>query len=120
MLNYSINGSNYYKTRYDFLNLESDDNSTMPGLSMKLGLAHADATTINTYLSYSNIIQEALNEERLVTDELGKKIFKNDIVFEDTYFYQSGIFSIGIDTMFNGPYLYNGRPIYGMGVFDDY
>ena len=120
MLNYSINGSNYYKTRYDFLNLESDDNSTMPGLSMELGLAHADATTINTYLSYSNIIQEALNEERLVTDELGKKIFKNDIVFEDTYFYQSGIFSIGIDTMFNGPYLYNGRPIYGMGVFDDY
>ena len=119
-LNYYVDGKSYLKTRYDFLNNSSNDNSTMPSLSSSLLNAYADDSTIKTYQQYAELIQKGLNEASLVLDSNGNKIFKNEVSFIDTYFYQSGLFSIGVDTMFNGPYLYNGRPIYGMGYFDEY
>ena len=119
-INYSVDGKSYLKTRYDFLNNTSNDNSTMPSLSSSLLNAYADDSTIKTYQQYAELIQKGLNEASLVLDSNGNKIFKNEVSFIDTYFYQSGLFSIGVDTMFNGPYLYNGRPIYGMGYFDEY
>ena len=36
--------------------------------------------------------------------------FKTELNIVDTYFYQSGIAAIMIETMFNGPFLYNGLP----------
>ena len=36
--------------------------------------------------------------------------YDGSITFKDTSFYNSGIFSIALESSFNGPYLYNGYP----------
>lgn len=59
----------------------------------------------------SKVVTEVLNPKEVIEDENGEIIYKGDVTFEDTYFYQSGIFSLGIDAMFNGSYLYSGSPL---------
>ena len=49
-------------------------------------------------------MQSALN-----TDEV-KELFKATITIDDTYFYNSGISAIAMETMFNGPFLYSPLP----------
>ena len=50
-------------------------------------------------------IQKALNDKSLVE---GK--FKGTLKIEDCLFYQSGISSISLETLFNGPFLLSGSP----------
>lgn len=45
-------------------------------------------------------IQKAFNNESKIKD-----MYKGKIAIEDTYFYQSGISAIALETMFNGPFL---------------
>lgn len=40
----------------------------------------------------------------------GETIYGSKIQINDTYFYDSGIFSIALESLFNGPFLYNGAP----------
>ena len=62
-------------------------------------------------MSLSKVVTEVLNPREVIENENGEIIYKGDVTFEDTYFYQSGIFSLGIDAMFNGSYLYSGSPL---------
>lgn len=55
-------------------------------------------------------LDNLINQEALVTDASGNPIYKGDVTVEDTYFYQSGIAAIALESMFNGPFLYNGLP----------
>lgn len=57
-----------------------------------------------------NSLNKLMNQEALIQDENGLDIYQNDITIEDSHFHQSGIASIGLETMFNGPFLYNGLP----------
>ena len=50
-------------------------------------------------------IQNALNDESLIKD-----IYKGSMNIKDTMFYRSGIASIGMDTMFNAPFLESSTP----------
>lgn len=50
-------------------------------------------------------IQEALNDASLIEGQ-----YHSSLTIEDCLFYQSGIASISIDSMFNGPFLYSGAP----------
>lgn len=50
-------------------------------------------------------VQNALNNPLLIQNN-----FKGTMEIEDTLFYRSGIASISIDSMFNGPFLYGGVP----------
>lgn len=50
-------------------------------------------------------IQNAFNDPKRLEGKLGGSMTVDDCMFS-----QSGIASIGIDTMFNGPFLYNGAP----------
>ena len=50
-------------------------------------------------------IQNAFNDPKLLEGKLG-----GSMTIDDCMFSQSGIASIGIDTMFNGSFLYNGSP----------
>lgn len=65
----------------------------------------------------SKVVTEVLNPREAIENENGEIIYKGDVTFEDTYFYQSGIFSLGIDAMFNGSYLYSGSPL--KAILDD-
>ncbi|MBE6143040.1 MAG: hypothetical protein E7177_03535 [Erysipelotrichaceae bacterium] len=50
-------------------------------------------------------IQSAFNNQEAVKD-----IYKGNIIIEDTYFYNSGISAIALESMFNGPFLYKPGP----------
>ena len=58
--------------------------------------------TMRNSLKY---IQNALNNKAAVENQ-----FKGSLTVNDTYFYRSGIASIALETMFNGPFLYNSVP----------
>lgn len=61
-------------------------------------------------LALAKIVNGILSDVSLIKQD-GEAIVKNDITFEDCMFYQSGIFSIAIDTIFNGPYMFDGSPV---------
>lgn len=50
-------------------------------------------------------IQDALNQKQLVEGN-----YKGSMIVEDTLFYRSGIASIALESMFNGPFLSNSAP----------
>lgn len=50
-------------------------------------------------------MQDAFNNEDIITG-----IYKGSLVIEDTYFYQSGISAIALETMFNGSFLNSAIP----------
>ena len=45
-------------------------------------------------------MQDAFNNEKVIKD-----VYKGSMTINDTYFYRSGIASIALETMFNGPFL---------------
>ena len=47
------------------------------------------------------------NNKKQFTDE---ELYKGTMNVIDTFFYRSGIASISLDTMFNGPFLFNSVP----------
>lgn len=55
-------------------------------------------------------IQNALSNQSKVKNDSGNVIYKGSIKINNTYFYNSGIASIALDSMFNGPYLYSNIP----------
>lgn len=52
------------------------------------------------------LIQKALNREDIITEDA----IDGTTEINDTIFYRSGIAAIGVETMFNGPFLYNNSP----------
>lgn len=123
MLEYSRNfllylGTNEYvkieeETLKDFINLSGE--VTNSSIKDYLGYKATGDNILNTYLTgtdeiekmYNAItsIQKALNDEGIV-----KNSYKGTITINDTLFSKSGISSISIDTLFNGPYLYSCSP----------
>lgn len=89
--------SNYMKPTINFDNTQGD----MTLWSYLLG-SYTDKALIKSSLMTT---QNIFNNKEKVEGKLGGTM---NIV--DSMFYQSGIASIGIDTMFNGPFLYNGTP----------
>ncbi len=57
-----------------------------------------------------NDIQEALDNLDGIVNNDGSVNYDAHITVNDTYFYNSGIYSIALESSFNGPYLYNGMP----------
>lgn len=82
--------------------------TTADGLITNYLISSGDGTGLleQAVKSLDNLI----NQRDLVEDESGNSIFKTNVTIEDTYFYQSGIASIALETMFNGPFLYNALP----------
>ena len=57
-----------------------------------------------------NSTQKALCDDSLLKDSSNNYIYKGKININDVYFYRSGVSSIGLDTMFDGAYLYSSIP----------
>lgn len=70
--------------------------------------AVTNATTLNNYLSSLNDIQNGLDNVKNYYDDNDEVIYNDEIYVSRTSFYNSGIFSIAFESMFNGPFLYNG------------
>ena len=54
--------------------------------------------------------QKALCDDSALYDSNNSLIYKGKIDINDTFFYRSGVSSIGLDTMFDGAYLYSSLP----------
>ena len=48
--------------------------------------------------------------EKLMKDEKDNPMYKGSMKIKDTFFYQSGIAAISLESMFNGPFLYSNIP----------
>lgn len=57
-----------------------------------------------------NSTQKALCDDSMLKDSSNNYIYKGKINVNDVYFYRSGVSSIGLDTMFDGAYLYASLP----------
>ena len=55
-------------------------------------------------------VQKALCDTSDLYDNNGNLIYKGNIDVNNSLFYRSGVSSIGLDTMFNGAYLYGNSP----------
>ena len=111
-ISFTLEGKDYSMTREEFFN--SSNEISMQSLSSQLlmnGVLGDKVLTKDQITEVAKIIQEGLNPRSVIEDENHDLIYKGEVTFEDTYFYQSGIFSIGIDSQFNGPYLYDGSPV---------
>lgn len=131
LLEYSRNfllylGTNeYIKIDDNSLNnfIDLDGKPTVSSIKDFLAYQATGDKLLNNYLlgsedytsMYNSItsIQNALNNSTIVKDK-----YKSTITINDTLFYKSGISSISIDTLFNGPYLYSNSPSLIGDIFD--
>lgn len=112
-IEFDYGGSHYSYTRQEFFSANCSNGAGEIAdklLFCGTGISGNDVT-FDQIEPLAKVLQEALNPQSVIEDEKGDLIFKGDVTFEDSYFYQSGIFSIGIDSLFNGPYLYDGSPV---------
>lgn len=89
--------SNYMQSAFDLENYRGD-----MSLNYYLLGSYTDKELMRKSLMS---IQNAFNDPKLLEGKLG-----GSMTIDDCMFSQSGIASIGIDTMFNGSFLYNGTP----------
>ena len=118
IIQFTFKGANYSYSYDTFFNSKNKDEWNMYRMSaalLKTSYAvvnEADSSlSDNDRLTLASILNKILSDVTLVKDEHGNLIYKNEITIEDTMFYQSGLFSIGVDTMFNGPYMFNAAPV---------
>lgn len=79
------------------------------GASEALGSGSVDLSCSKEELYKAlEVIQEGLDNTSDIINQDGSINYANNININNTYFSDSGIFSIAFETMFNGPYLYRG------------
>ena len=96
--NKSANSANAYLE--SFLDLGSFANTFYDGEFANISGSELNKALLN--------MQSSLDNSSSYYDASGNKIYAAQITINDTDFSESGIFSIAFETMFNGPFLYNG------------
>lgn len=124
LLSYASNfllyvGSEKYDRMSDSKNYEftlMNGNKASYKLSDYLKKSGPADNLVGTYMNsayadeYNQKIINACRSLQANMDEGASREFDAEINIKDTFFYKSGIASIGIDTYFNGPYLYSSIP----------
>ncbi len=95
----NLDGQNEVAKIGEYLKIESNGDSILNQYIM--GNFQNKAAMQKSLLS----VQDALNDPLLIENQ-----FHGSAEIIDTLFYRSGIASISIDSMFNGPFLYGGTP----------
>ena len=116
---FDLEGQHYKMTRREFFIPNEGENANPANADSIVGqVLFAGVSSSTLGISFpaltdaqlkerANILQAALNPLSAVSKN-GELIYDGETNFEDTYFYQSGIFSLTVESLFNGPYLYNG------------
>lgn len=65
-------------------------------------------TSLSDKIAIYDQLCDGLNNYSGVYDENGDIVYSSNITVNDTIFNNSGVYSIGFESCFNGPYLYNG------------
>lgn len=68
------------------------------------------SSDIDSVLEILDSMQSGLDNFEGIVNNDGTVNFDSHVTIHDTYFYNSGIYSIAFESSFNGVYLYNGMP----------
>ena len=68
------------------------------------------SSDVDSILEILDSIQSGLDNFEGIVNNDGTVNFDSHVTIHDTYFYNSGIYSIAFESSFNGVYLYNGMP----------
>ena len=68
------------------------------------------SSDVDSILEILDSIQSGLDNFEGIVNADGTVNFDSHVTINDTYFYNSGIYSIAFESSFNGVYLYNGMP----------
>lgn len=122
LLSYSRNflisiGSNEFEKVNDqteyWLN-DDKNNSTKTTIKEFLKEGASGDETFNNYLNgiYNQSLKDSIENTQMHLDYYSDKPleYKGTLDIIDSLFYMSGISSIGLESMFNGPFLYNASP----------
>lgn len=90
-----------------FMDQTADENESSADAFITAALTNRDATSFEPFFQE---MQEALDNTSEYVDEDGNLISPIDVTVRDTFFSNSAVYSIALDSMFNGGYLYNGMP----------
>jgi hypothetical protein len=116
-IEFSFKGHDYSYSYDEFFIDQNKDNWNLNRISA--ALLKTSYVTVNEEdknlsnsdrLVLARILNGILSGTSLVTEN-NTPIYKNEITFKDCIFYQSGLFSIGLDTILNGPYMFDGSPV---------
>ena len=119
-IEFSFKGQDYSYSYDEFFIDQNKDNWNLNRISA--ALLKTSYVTVNEEdknlsdsdrLVLARILNGILSDTSLVMEN-NTPIYKNEITFRDCVFYQSGLFSIGLDTIFNGPYMFDGSPVKGV------
>ncbi len=76
-----------------------------------LGIVLGEGGTLPTYPKETvKAALHSLQKALARSDKISESDVDGSADVKDTIFYRSGVASIGVDTMFNGPFLYNNKP----------
>ena len=129
LLSYSKNflisvGSNEYipvNDSTDFEFIDENGNNIVSSLNNYLNKDALGDNLLNNYIhgNYSSNSEKALLSLQEAMDVKSPSSLKKkgSLNIVDTLFYKSGIASIGVETLFNGPFLYNSSPSYISELF---
>jgi len=116
-------GSNEYKPIDDNKTIAYLDNDVMKNSTILEYLSPNGVgdTILNNYLkgSYNDIdkMRNQLLEVQNILNPDETLEYKGSMVINDTYFYKSGLASIALESLFNGPFLYTASPSFISSMF---
>ena len=110
-INVNYGGSTITSNFEDFFNGSSETSGTADNILTSI-FSNSGTTSeeINASLTALNDIQNSLDNLNGIVNEDGTLNYDAHVTVSDTYFYNSGVYSIAFESTFNGAYLYNGIP----------
>jgi hypothetical protein len=102
-------GTTSKKSIGDFFAFHDSDTVPVDSADYVLDQFLSNSTSGDSTLLYNslNSLDQNLNDESLVKDN-----YKTSVTVNDTFFYHSGISSIVMESLFNGPFIYSRSPNY--------
>lgn len=106
-VSFSIDGTSIDSDFRSFMDSTANEDSLSADAFITEAMKTKDASA---YLPFFQAMQEALDNTEGYLDSDGNLVSPIDVRVQDTSFSNSAVYSIAIDSMFNGGYLYNGMP----------
>ena len=106
----TYNGNKITKSFDDFFNGTADDSTSANGVLTSMITSSFSGSGLDSALNTINDIQNGLDDLTGIINSDGTCNYDAHVTINDTYFYNSGIYSIAFENSFNGAYIYNGMP----------
>ncbi len=106
----SYNGNTINKSFSDFYDGGSEGDTADGILSSNIDRPSFSGSALDNFMNTLGDIQDGLDNLEGIMNADNSKNYDARITINDTYFYNSGVYSIAFETQFNGAYLYSGIP----------